>query len=51
MEAMISEAHIDRCADVLIVEDESLVRMMAAEVLIEAGYRIIEACDAPILIL
>ena len=45
--ATISEAHIDRGADVLIVEDESLVRMMAAEILVEAGYRTIEACDAP----
>ncbi|EQB33528.1 response regulator [Sphingobium ummariense] len=31
---------------VLIVEDEPLVRTMAADIFIDAGYRVYEACDA-----
>lgn len=30
---------------VLVVEDEPLVRAFAAEVLMDAGYRVFEACD------
>jgi CheY-like chemotaxis protein len=33
-------------AVVLLVEDEPLVRMVAADVLYEAGYRVLEAADA-----
>ena len=31
---------------VLVVEDEPLVRTMAAEIFADAGYRVCEACDA-----
>lgn len=31
---------------ILLVEDETLIRMMAADVLIEAGFRVVEAGDA-----
>ncbi len=31
---------------VLVVEDEPLVRTFAAEILMDAGYRVFEACDA-----
>lgn len=31
---------------VLVVEDESLVRLMATDILMDAGYRVFEACDA-----
>jgi CheY-like chemotaxis protein len=31
---------------VLVVEDESIVRMQAAEMLEEAGYNVVEACNA-----
>lgn len=33
-------------ATVLVVEDEPLVRTFAADILMEAGYRVFEACDA-----
>lgn len=32
--------------EILVVEDEVLVRMMAVDILEEEGFRIIEACDA-----
>lgn len=32
-------------AAVLVVEDETLVRMMAVAILMDAGYRVIEACN------
>lgn len=31
---------------VLVVEDEPLVRTFAADILMDAGYRVFEACDA-----
>ncbi|RIA46250.1 response regulator receiver domain-containing protein [Hephaestia caeni] len=34
-------------AAVLVVEDEALVRAMAADILMDAGYRTFEASDAP----
>ncbi|WP_254908017.1 response regulator [Sphingobium sp. GW456-12-10-14-TSB1] len=33
-------------AAVLVVEDEPLVRTMAADILMDAGYRVFEACEA-----
>jgi len=33
-------------AALLVVEDEPLVRAMAAEVFMDAGFRVFEACDA-----
>jgi CheY-like chemotaxis protein len=35
-----------RAACVMVVEDESLVRTLLAEELREAGFRVVEACDA-----
>lgn len=36
---------IGSSAAVLVVEDEPLVRTMAAEIIMDAGYRVFEACD------
>lgn len=33
-------------ASILVVEDETLVRMMAAEILLDAGFKVLEACSA-----
>ncbi|MBV2149959.1 response regulator [Sphingobium sp. AS12] len=37
----------DDGAAILVVEDEALVRAMAADILLDAGYRIFQAGDAP----
>lgn len=36
----------DHGAAVLVVEDEPLVRTVAADILMDAGYRVFEACEA-----
>lgn len=42
----LSEKSTKQAAAVLIVEDEPLVRAMAADSFMDAGYRVFEACDA-----
>ena len=41
-----TELTADRIAAVLIVEDEPLIRAMAADSFMDASYRVFEACDA-----
>lgn len=42
----ISDKAARQTAAVLIAEDEPLVRAMAADIFMDAGYRVFEACDA-----
>jgi CheY-like chemotaxis protein len=40
-------ARVGREETVLVVEDEALVRMLVVQTLQEAGYQVVETCDAP----
>jgi len=42
----LSEQAVEQAATVLVVEDEPLIRAMAAEFFMEASYHVLEACDA-----
>ena len=42
----LSDRASNQAAAVLIVEDEPLVRTIAADIVMDAGYRAFEACDA-----
>lgn len=44
--ATLSDMAADRAAAVLVVEDEPLIRAMAADSFMDAGYRVFEACHA-----
>lgn len=41
-----SEQSLLQATVILVVEDEALIRMLATEALIDAGFRVIEATDA-----
>jgi two-component system, response regulator PdtaR len=43
---MCTSTHPDRAATVLVVEDEVLIRMLAADSLLDSGYTVLEAGDA-----